>query len=58
VQRDAILISSPQNLRDDLLKLAQNPLQRKKMGQMAKLVLTDNASALDDHIRGIQLCLK
>jgi 3-deoxy-D-manno-octulosonic-acid transferase len=58
VQRDAILISSPQKLRDDLLKLAQNPLQRKKMGQMAKLVLTDNASALDDHIRGIQLCLK
>lgn len=55
--RDAIKLSNPRLLKEDILSLAQNPLQIKEMGKRAKLVLTDNSSALNDHIRGIKSCL-
>jgi len=54
----AILISEPDKLLEDLLALAGDSGQREEMGRNAKIVLTENAHALDVHVRGIKQCLK
>jgi len=54
----AICISSRDELPKKILELYAQIDQRKSMGQRARLVLTKNATALDNHIRGILPCLK
>ncbi|MCB5271107.1 MAG: 3-deoxy-D-manno-octulosonic acid transferase [Candidatus Cloacimonetes bacterium] len=54
----AIVISNPDKLLEDILTLAANRPQREEMGRKAKIVLTENAHALNVHIRGIKQCLK
>lgn len=53
-QRDAIIICGKENLEENLIRLYKNADLRTSMGQNAKSILTDNASALDDHLRGIE----
>lgn len=55
---DAILISEQDQLLEKILNLADNRRQREEMGRKAKIVLTENAHALNFHIRGIKQCLK
>ena len=57
-ESSAIIISGPDKLLEDILALAGNSLQREEMGRKAKIVLTENAHALNVHIRGIKQCLK
>ncbi|MCB5265062.1 MAG: 3-deoxy-D-manno-octulosonic acid transferase [Candidatus Cloacimonetes bacterium] len=55
---NAIIISNQDKLLEDIVILAENPLQRAEMGRQAKIVLTENAHALNVHVRGIKQCLK
>lgn len=50
----AILISNPQQLASDIIRLYQNPALRNKMGEGAKKVLTENAAALSLHLMEIE----
>ncbi|MDZ4182046.1 MAG: 3-deoxy-D-manno-octulosonic acid transferase, partial [Candidatus Cloacimonadaceae bacterium] len=52
--RDAILICAKEKLAENLIRLYKNADLRTSMGQNAKSILTDNASALDNHLRGIE----
>lgn len=50
----AIVISNPLLLSEDIINLAFDKTKRKEMGERAKLVLTENAMSLANHIRGIE----
>lgn len=56
-QSKAIIISSEKELAEDLSMLLNDRLLRTNMGAAARLVLTENASALDNHIKEIETCL-
>ncbi|MDP2173380.1 MAG: glycosyltransferase N-terminal domain-containing protein [Candidatus Cloacimonadaceae bacterium] len=51
--KDAIIICEKENLAGYLIRLFKDPGLRRKMGENAKSILTDNASALNNHLRGI-----
>ena len=52
-QEDAILISNPDQLLHDIIKLSADPDLRRQMGQNAKKVLSLNAKSLGMHLDGI-----
>jgi 3-deoxy-D-manno-octulosonic-acid transferase len=54
---NAIIISDKDSLLEDILALAANRPQREDLGRKAKIVLTENAHALNVHVRGIKQCL-
>lgn len=57
-QSNAIVVSDKHKLAADISRLLQNTRVRQDMGQRAKIVLTENAAALHNHIKGIEQCLK
>ncbi|MCB5259436.1 MAG: glycosyltransferase N-terminal domain-containing protein [Candidatus Cloacimonetes bacterium] len=56
-QNKALVVSSIRTLQQDIIKLLKNDTMREEMGKRAKIVLTENAEALENHIKGIMKCL-
>lgn len=57
-ENEAIVVSNADNLASDVSSLLLDEDKRKDMGQRAKKVLTENAHALDVHVKGIYKCLR
>ncbi|HOH60653.1 MAG TPA: glycosyltransferase N-terminal domain-containing protein, partial [Candidatus Cloacimonadota bacterium] len=56
-QQRGILVSSKETLEEDIRLILHDKELAREMGAAARLVLTENASALDNHIREIEKCL-
>lgn len=56
-QQRGILVSSKETLTEDIKLLLDDSELSAAMGKSARLVLTENASALQNHIREIEKCL-
>ncbi|HQQ67735.1 MAG TPA: glycosyltransferase, partial [Candidatus Cloacimonadota bacterium] len=56
-QQRGILVSSKETLEEDIRLILDDEELAREMGASARLVLTENASALDNHIREIEKCL-
>ncbi len=56
-QQRGILVSSKETLEEDIRLILGDEELAREMGASARLVLTENASALDNHIREIEKCL-
>lgn len=54
LKHDAIKVSSEKELLRDLQYLIENPKESLEMGKRARIALTKNASALDNHIKEIK----
>jgi 3-deoxy-D-manno-octulosonic-acid transferase len=54
LSNNAIIVSNKAKLEKDLVSLLQDAKQRQEMGERAKIVLTENADALQNHMEGIE----
>ncbi len=57
-EQSAIVVSDAMHLAEDILKLYNDPELREKMGNTAKLVLTENASSRQSHLVQIEQVLE
>ncbi len=56
-KKKAIVISDKESLEENISTLLTDSDLRINLGKNAKLALTENTDALDNHLRGIQRCL-
>jgi 3-deoxy-D-manno-octulosonic-acid transferase len=56
--QSAVVVSDKDCLGTDIAMLLKDEALRHEMGRRAKRVLTENADALENHIKGIEKCLR